>query len=311
MTIEQNFIGVDIAKQWIDVYQTDTRSYFRVAVNDKALQGFVKKLSRNAQVIFEASGGYERPLQDMLIKHGIAYSKMNPRQVREFARAIGCLAKTDKVDAKVLAKMGNTLKPDPTPPPCPKRQYLAALVARREDLVADKVAETNRLQQANDSFIRSDIKSHISLLKRRILKVEVEIKTVIAKTEKLANLNAHLQSAPGIGPVTAASLIARLPELGRVNRRAIAALAGLAPHACESGLKIGLRRTWGGREGVRRSLYQAAFIASRYDPTLKAYRKRLQDAGKPFKVAIIATARKLLTQLNAIVKEGREYQRIA
>lgn len=311
MTIEQNFIGVDIAKRWIDVYHADTRNYARIAVDGKALPGFVKKLSRNAHLIFEASGGYERPLQDMLIKHGIAYSRMNPRQVREFARAVGYLAKTDKVDAKVLAKMGSTLQPDPTPPPCPKRQYLAALVARREDLVADKVAEANRLQQASDSFIRSDIKSHIEILKRRILKVEAEIKTAIAKTEKLATLNTRLQSAPGLGPVTAASLIARLPELGRVNRRAIAALAGLAPHACESGIKIGKRRTWGGREGVRKSLYQAAFIASRYDPALKAYRQRLIDAGKPFKVAIIATARKLLTQLNAIVKEQRDYQKIA
>jgi transposase len=310
MSITPNYIGVDIAKRWSDVYDPATRRHACINMDDKSLKAFIKKLPKGAHLVFEASGGYERPLQDMLIRHGIAYSRMNPRRVREFARASGHLAKTDKVDAKVLTKMGELFTPDPTLPPCPHRQNLSALVARREDLVADKVAETNRLQQARGSFIRNDIKSHIELLKRRILKVEAEMQRLVAKTPELAALNARLQSAPGLGPITAASLIARLPELGRVNRRAIAALAGLAPHACESGIKIGKRRTWGGREGVRRSLYQAAFIASRFDPALKAYRKRLQDAGKPFKVAIIATARKLLTQLNAIVKEARDYQKI-
>lgn len=311
MTVTQNYIGVDIAKRWSDIYDPTTRRHVQIDMESKALQGFAKKLPSGAHIILEASGGYERPLLEVLIKRGIPYSLINPRKVREFARAAGYLAKTDKVDAKVLSHMGEAFKPNPTPPPCPVRQYLAALVARREDMVGDKVAETNRLQQAVDSFIRKDIKSHIAVLKARITKIEAEIQAAIAKTQDLAALNSQLQSAPGLGPVTAASLIARLPELGRVNRRAIAALAGLAPHACESGIKIGKRRTWGGRDGVRRTLYQAAFIASRYDPALKAYRKKLQETGKPFKVAIIATARKLLTQLNAIVKEGRNYRKTA
>ncbi|MDP1556943.1 MAG: IS110 family transposase [Hyphomonas sp.] len=302
----QNVIGVDIAKDWIDTFCLDSGAARRLGTDPKSLKAFARQCA-GALVVFEASGGYERPLAEALAKAGVAYARVNPRQAREFARATGRLAKTDRVDAGVLARMGRALELAPTPPPDPARVRLAALVARRDDLVEEAAREAVRLKQARDGFVRADIASLIRLLKARIIRFEREIAGLIAAEPPLAQTERRLRTAPGIGPLTAASLIARLPELGHVSRSAIANLAGLAPHACDSGQMRGQRHIWGGRKEVRKSLYQAAFIASRYDPALKALRKRLQDAGKPFKVAIIAVARVLLTQINAILREQRNY----
>lgn len=302
----RNVIGVDIAKHWIDTYNLESGTASRIGMTAKSLKAFAAGCT-DTLVVFEASGGYERPLAEALAAAGMAYARINPRQAREFARATGRLAKTDQVDACVLAGMGRALALSPTPPPDPARTRLAALVARREDLVDQAAREANRLKQAGDAFVRADIASLIRVLKGRIAKVETEITAQIASDETLAATEQRLRSAPGIGPVTAASLLARLPELGRVSRGAIANLAGLAPHACDSGQMRGQRHIWGGRKQVRKSLYQAAFIATRFDPALKALRERLEAAGKPFKVAIIAVARILLTHLNAIVRDSRNY----
>lgn len=302
----RNVIGVDIAKHWIDTYNLESGTASRIGMTAKSLKAFAAGCT-DTLVVFEASGGYERPLAEALAAAGMAYARINPRQAREFARATGRLAKTDQVDACVLAVMGRALALSPTPPPDPARTRLAALVARREDLVDQAAREANRLKQAGDAFVRADIASLIRVLKGRIAKVETEITAQIASDETLAATEQRLRSAPGIGPVTAASLLARLPELGRVSRGAIANLAGLAPHACDSGQMRGQRHIWGGRKQVRKSLYQAAFIATRFDPALKALRERLEAAGKPFKVAIIAVARILLTHLNAIVRDSRNY----
>jgi len=306
MTLQQNFIGVDIAKDWIDIYNPDTKKHQQVKTTPEHLHVFAKTC-KNALVVFEASGGYERPLMDALEKLGANYVRVNPRQAREFARATGQLAKTDQVDAKMLAHMGRALELVPDQPVNPARLRLAALTARRDALVEHKKQEQNRLAQATDAFVRGDISSLLVVIKRRIKKLETEMAAHIKAHKPLAKLDKILRSAPGIGPLTAASIIARLPELGRANRRAIAKLAGLAPMACDSGKMKGRRRIWGGRAEVRRSLYMAAFIASRHDPELKAYRQKLENAGKPFKVIIIAVARKLLMQLNAIVRENRKY----
>lgn len=302
----RNVIGVDIAKHWIDTYNLESGTASRIGMTAKSLKAFAAGCT-DTLVVFEASGGYERPLAEALAAAGMAYARINPRQAREFARATGRLAKTDQVDACVLAVMGRALALSPTPPPDPARTRLAALVARREDLVDQAAREANRLKQAGDAFVRADIASLIRVLKGRIAKVETEITAQIASDETLAATEQRLRSAPGIGPVTAASLLARLPELGRVSRGAIANLAGLASHACDSGQMRGQRHIWGGRKQVRKSLYQAAFIATRFDPALKALRERLEAAGKPFKVAIIAVARILLTHLNAIVRDSRNY----
>lgn len=307
MTLPQNYIGVDVAKNWIDIYHPDTNQHQQVKTTPQHLHVFAKTC-KNALVVFEASGGYERPLMNALEKFGASYVRVNPRQAREFARATGQLAKTDQVDAKMLAHMGHALALQPDAPTDHARLRLSALTARRDALVEHKKQEQNRLAQTTDAFVKSDITSFITGIKRRIKKLEVERATHIKAHKRLARLDRQLRSAPGIGPVTSASLIARLPELGLANRRAIAKLAGLAPQACDSGKMKGKRRIWGGRAEVRRALYMAAFIASRHDPALKAYRQRLESAGKPFKVTIIAVARKLLIQLNAIVREGRNYE---
>lgn len=303
----QNVIGVDVAKDWIDACWLQSGKTARIEMTPSSLRAFARK-AEGARVIFEASGGYERALIDALEVRSAAYVRVNPRQAREFARATGRLAKTDKVDARVLAEMGAALNLQPTAQPSSARRRLADLVARREDVVAMIGQETNRLKQATDAFIRRDIKSLITVLEGRKARLDEEIAGHIERHEDLARLDRRMRSVPGVGGVIAPALIAGLPELGTLDRRKIAALAGLAPHACESGQRTGRRRIWGGRAQVRRALYLAAFIASRHNPELKAYRKRLEQNGKCAKAAIIATARKLLTQLNACIKDGRDYQ---
>jgi transposase len=306
MTLPQNFIGVDIAKDWIDVFYLTTSKHARIPTTKQALARFAKAV-RDGFVILEASGGYERCVTEALAKAGAPYARVNPRQAREFARATGKLAKTDKVDAQILALMGRALTPARTMPDDPDTARLADLVARRGVLVGQIRAEKNRLQTTRDGWICKQISIMIRVLEDHLTAVEAQIETQIATREALAQQSARLCSVPGIGPAISAVLIACLPELGQLDGRKIAALAGLAPHAADSGIHRGKRHIWGGRETARRALYIAAFIASRYDPAIKAFRKRLQDAGKPVKVAITACARKLLTILNAMEKKGENY----
>ncbi|MEQ9159092.1 MAG: IS110 family transposase [Roseovarius sp.] len=303
----QDVIGVDIAKDWIDVFFLSARRAERVPMATAELRAFAAR-ARGALVVFEASGGYEHPLAEALDAADVTYARVNPRQAREFARATGRLAKTDRVDARVLAEMGRALALRPTPPADPGRARLAGLMGRRDDLGAMLRAEMARLRQARDASVRRDIGSMIALLRRRIGKLEAEIAAVIGADEALSDRSRLLRTMPGVGPLLAASLLARLPELGRLDRRAIASLAGLAPHACDSGRFRGKRRIWGGRAEVRRTLYLAGFIASRYDPALRAFRRKLQEAGKPAKLAIVACARKLLTVLNAMLRDQREHR---
>jgi len=307
MTLPQDFIGVDIAKDWIDVFRLSTGRRERIATIGAALACFART-ARGMLVILEASGGYERPLTQALARAGVDYARVNPRQAREFARATGRLAKTDRVDAEGLAAMGRALELTPTPVPDANRARLAALVARRDDLVATIRSEKNRARQTGDRWITREITRLLKVLERHLAAAEAEIAALVAADAELAEQSRRLRAVPGIGPAVSAVLLARLPELGRLDRRQIASLAGLAPHADDSGLRRGKRRIWGGRAEVRRALYLAAFIASRYDPTLKAFRQRLQDAGKAVKVAITACARKLLTILNAMLRENTEYR---
>ena len=307
MTLPQDVIGVDIAKDWIDVFFLSARRAERVPMATAELRAFAAR-ARGALVVFEDSGGDEHPLAEALDAADVTYARVNPRQAREFARATGRLAKTDRVDARVLAEMGRALALRPTPPADPGRARLAGLMGRRDDLGAMLRAEMARLRQARDASVRRDIGSMIALLRRRIGKLEAEIAAVIGADEALSDRSRLLRTMPGVGPLLAASLLARLPELGRLDRRAIASLAGLAPHACDSGRFRGKRRIWGGRAEVRRTLYLAGFIASRYDPALRAFRRKLQEAGKPVKLAIVACARKLLTVLNAMLRDQREHR---
>ena len=310
MTVSQEIYGVDIAKDWIDAFRLSTGKAERIPTTKPALARFARGAT-GCLVICEASGGYERPLTEALAKAGVDCARINPRQAREFARATGRLAKTDRVDAEVLARMGRALELAPTPPADRDRARLADLVARREDLVTTIRAEKNRAGLVRDAWIAKEIALLLKVLQGHLAAVEAQITTHVETRETLAAQSRRLSTVPGIGPALSAVILARLPELGQLDHRKIASLAGLAPHACDSGRSRGKRRIWGGRADVRRALYLAAFIASRYDPVLKTFRQRLQDAGKPVKLAITACARKLLTILNAMLRDGKDYAKAA
>lgn len=308
MTLPQDFIGVDIAKGWIDVFYLSATRHERIPTTPEALDRFAGAAA-GALVILEASGGCERPVTAALARAGTAFARVNPRQAREYARATGRLAKTDRVDAEVLARMGRALELTPTPPEDPDRARLSDLVARRDDLVAAIRAEKNRAGTARDPWLSREIADLVAVLQAHLKAVGDAIAALIDTRDQLAAEARRLRSVPGIGPTIAAVLIARLPELGQRDHRRIASLAGLAPHASDSGLHRGKRRIWGGRADIRRALYLSAFIASRHDPTLKAFRNRLEKAGKPTKLAITACARKLLTILNAMIRNGQDYRK--
>jgi transposase len=307
MTLHRNVLGVDVAKDWIDVFTLATGQHQRVAATKAGLAGFAKAAA-GAFVVFEASGGYERPLAAALAQAGVVFARVNPRQARDFARATGRLAKTDQVDAETLARMGQALDLAPTSPEEPNRARLADLIARRDDVGGMIRAEKNRAATARDPWIIRQIARIVRTLKRNLEAVEAEIAALLKASKQLGAEVRQLRSAPGVGPLVSATLVARLPELGRLDRRRIAALAGLAPHARDSGLFRGKRQIWGGRADVRRALYIAAFVATSRDPGFKALRQRLQAAGKPFKVAITACARKLLTILNAMARAREDYR---
>ncbi len=309
MTVTREYIGVDIARDWIDVHVLSTGAQRRIATKPKALARFAKEAAATgALVVFEASGGYERPLMKALDKAGAARRRVNPRQARDFARATGRLAKTDQVDAAVLAEMGVGLNLRPDAAADPIRVRLADLARRLEALKDMQKTERQRLATTSDAFLRRSIAAVHRYLAKQAKAVEAEIARLIANEPALARAERLLRSAPGVGPILAHRILAYLPELGTLDRRAAASLAGLAPHACDSGRMRGRRMIWGGRAEARRALYLAAFVATRHDPEMKAHRERLQNAGKPPKVAVIAAARKLVTVLNAMLKNGQEYR---
>lgn len=308
--IAQDVIGVDIAKDWIDAFHLSTAGHERIATTKQALARFAMA-AKGSLVVLEASGGYERPVTEALAKAGTEYCRVNPRQAREFARAMGKLAKTDRVDAWVLAEMGQKLGLKPTPPVDPERVRLSDLVARRGAIGAMIRAEKNRAGTTRDAWLEREIALLIKVLEGHLAAVEGAIASLVAASALLSSEARRLRTVSGIGPTLVAVILARLPELGQLDAKRIAALAGLAPQACDSGIHRGKRRVWGGRADVRRALYLAGFIASRFDPAIQAFRKRLEAAGKPPKLAITACARKLLTILNAMLRDGKDYRKMS
>lgn len=310
MTIAQTHIGVDIAKHWIDTHSLETGARRRIETFKPALRDFARRAAQaGALVVLEASGGYERALLGALDAAGASWVRVNPRQARDFARATGRLAKTDRVDAAVLAEMGRALQLRPDAAQDPARVRLARLARRLEALKTLDKSERQRLQTEPDAFLRRQIAVLRRSVAGQIARLEAEIAALIERTPELARAAQLLRSVPGIGPVLVHRILAYLPELGTMTRRSAAALAGLAPHACDSGVMRGRRRIWGGRAEARRALFLAAFIATRHDPMFKAFRARLQEAGKPPKLAIIAVARKLTGILNAMLKTNTPYTR--
>lgn len=301
----ENVFGVDVAKNWIDV--SSAQGHERID-NDR-LETFARHVARHGgRVVFEASGGCEAPLREALAKAGVVAIRVNPRYARGFALSLGRLAKTDRVDAGVLREMGLRLDLPECPPEPEELRELKALQVRRRQLVADRKREKTRRGQTRDAAMRASVDRVLGLLGQEIAGLEAAISALIRATPALRQRAELLASAPGIGPVCTTALLAEMPELGQLGPRQLAALAGLAPLARDSGLKTGRRRIGGGRKGLRDVLYMAALSAARHDPNLREFAERLRRNGKAPKQAIIAVARKLLIILNAMVRENSQFQ---
>ena len=290
-------LGVDISKAHLDVFDPRDGRFHRLSNDASGLEALVA-LAPDA-IVFEATGPYGEALEQAMSQAGVRLYRVNPRQAREFARASGVLAKTDRVDARLLSVMASQIRLPVHVPPAPGVQILRELHAYRHDLVEARKACLNQLERYRCGPLVRRLKARIAGLTRQIAVIDREIAAHIEADHELAGRARLIASEQGVGPVTTAALLALLPELGHLSRRPIAALAGLAPHAHESGTFRGKRRVWGGRARVREALYLAALSASRHHPRLKLTYNALRTAGKPPKLALIAIARKLLTILNA------------
>lgn len=306
-------VGIDVASQHVDVVVLGAQLGAERFANDidgnTALADALAPLKPQL-VVMEATGGYEAALACTLQAAGLAVAVINPRQGRDFAKAMGKLAKTDRIDAHVLAEFAELLARRPDAErysralPEPAQQDRAALVTRRRQLTAMLLSERQRMRLARP-VARASIEATIEFLRRQLDDVEAQMATHVQA--HYAELDQLLRSAGGIGPIASATLIAELPELGRLNRRAISALVGVAPYAKDSGSSRGRRRVAGGRFEVRRTLYMATLTATRYNPAIQAFYTRLIAAGKLPKVALIACMRKLVTILNAMVRSGQSF----
>jgi transposase len=306
---EKIFVGVDVSKDSLDVAIGTHKDIISFTNDQKGVDSLVKKLKRiDAQLtVFESTGGYELLATSCLAEAGLAVVIVNPRQVRNFAKATGILAKTDAIDARVIARFAEAVKPEVRQLKDRQTSELTALVTRRRQIIEMIVAETNRLRLANKRN-KKDIKDHIRWLQRRLDKIETDIGKMIQSSPIWRCKDDILQSVPGIGPVTSATLICDLPELGDLNSKKIAMLAGLAPLNCDSGKFKGRLRIWGGRAAVRSGLYMATMAAIRCNPAIQGFYQRLIAAGKCHKVAATACMRKLLIIANAMLRDQTFWQ---
>jgi transposase len=298
-------VGIDVSKATFVVAVAPTHEQWTTDTTPEAIDALIGRLRPLAPtiIVVEATGGYERALVAALGAAGLSVAVVNPRQVRAYAQALGHTAKTDAIDAAVLADFGAKIQPPPRPLPDTATQALAALVVRRRQLIEMLAMERQRLAQAPPTGrITRDLRNHIRWLERRVTDVDEEIGTAIQASPLWRVQEDLLRSVPGVGPITARTLLAELPELGTLDRRAIAALVGVAPMNCDSGQYRGQRHIWGGRAAVRATLYMAAVSAARHNAHLAPFYRRLRTAGKPAKVALVATMRKLLTIMNALLK---------
>lgn len=298
------FVGIDVSKQQLDVCVLPKGRKFVVPRTRLGYQQLVSELpaAGACQVILEATGGYERELVAELLAHSHAVCVANPRQVRDFARALNILAKTDELDARVLARFGERVQPRCVQAAAPQLAELQQLVERRRQLVELRTAETNRLEQCTARLARKSIQRVLETLNKQITAIEAAIARLVESDDDWKRKAEVLISVPGVGQTTAASLLADLPELGELNRCQIAALAGLAPFNHDSGKLKGQRSIRGGRAAIRTSLYMATLSALRCNPVIKQFAQRLKTHGKSFKVRMTACMRKLLVILNSLLK---------
>jgi transposase len=306
---EDRTIGLDVSKAEIAVAVYPSGTQWTSDTTPTALEGLVARLaSVDARVIvLEASGGYEAGVAAACAAAGLPIAVVNPRQVRAFARALGRTAKTDAIDAEVLALFGARVQPAVRPLPDAATQTLAALVARRRQLLEMLGAERQRLSLATARAVQRDLRQHVRWLERRVGDVDGEITAAIEASPVWRVREDLLRSVPGIGPVVARTLLAELPELGQLTRRQIAALVGVAPFNRDSGQWRGHRTIAGGRASVRAALYMASLVATRHNLLLRPFYERLVAAGKPRKVALVAVMRKLITTLNAIARTQQRW----
>jgi transposase len=304
------FVGLDVAKAWVDVAVVPSGARARVAQDDAGRQQLVSQLQTWAPtlIVVEASGGYESALVSACGVAGLPIVVVNPRQVRDFAKALGRLAKTDAIDAEVLALFAERVRPAVRPLPEAATQALAALLQRRRQLLDMLVAERQRRAQATAPRVVRSLEEHIRWLESRVRETDADLQTQVKASPLWRAQEQLLRSVPGVGPTTALTLLTDLPELGRLTRRQIAALAGVAPFNRDSGTQRGARTTWGGRATVRACLYMATLTAVRHNPPLRAFYQRLRTAGKRPKVALVAAMRKLLTIVNAMLKHQTPWQ---
>lgn len=307
MSIADIYVGIDVSKAWLDIFDAET-GHERVANGGAALLALAARLRAGGRfAVFEATGHYDGALRRALEAAGVPFARINPEQARDFAHAIGRRAKTDKIDAKMLAELGRRLAPGPSEPADPLREALAVLHKRRDQLVAMRAKEAVRRSECPDPAMAERINRHLDWLDAEIAGIEVELRAALKADPELRQAETRLRSVPGVGPVTALTLLALMPELGRRSPKAIAALAGLAPFNDDSGARRGQRSIRGGRARVRNALYMAALTASRSKSSLGRFANALRERGKPPKLAIIALARKILVILNAVMREKTNF----
>jgi transposase len=302
MTQTPVFVGIDVSKAQLDIV-VRPEGRFAFVNDERGLAELVKKLRAvmPTLIVLEATGGMELPLTSALAVAGLPVVVVNPRQVRDFAKATGQLAKTDAIDAQVLARFAEAIRPEPRPLPDEQTQALAALVTRRQQLIDMLIAEKNRLASARPA-IRKNLRAHIAWLERALQQADTDLAEAIRQSPVWREKDELLRSVPGIGPVLTSTLLANLPELGSLTQKQVAALVGVAPLNRDSGTLRGRRTVWGGRARVRTALYMAAIVATRFNPVIRAFYQRLCASGQAKKVALVACMRKLLTIVNAMLK---------
>ena len=301
---KKHYVGIDVSKDTLDIAIHEDSLHWSFS-NDSV--GFIKvstllKEISPELVVMEATGSYEIPLAAELAVAGIPTAVVNPRQIRDFARSVGVLAKTDKLDAMIIARFGATVHPVPHSIPDEETRDLGAILARRRQLMEMLVAEKNRFKIALVKAIKTSIKEHINWLEKELEDTDNDLRQKVQNSPIWKLKDELLQSVPGVGPNLSITIMAELPELGTLNRKQVAALVGVAPLNRDSGTLRGRRTSWGGRATVRAALYMAALVATRHNPVIRSFYQRLCIAGKPKKVALTACMRKFLTILNAMLR---------
>src|SRR6266511_4013150 len=309
MSQPQLFVGIDVAKAQLDIAVRPTGDRWAVTNDETGMAALVAPLQTMAPtlMVLEATGGYQRAVVAALAAAGLPIVVVNPRQARDFAKATGQLAKTDRLDARALAHFADAVRPAPRPLPDAQTEELRAMLARRRQLIAMRTAEQNRLSGVSQR-LRADIQAHITWLDTRLASLDEDLDATLRASPVWREHETLLRSVPGIGPVCTRTLLLDLTELGTLSRQRIAALVGVAPFHRDSGTLRGTRTVWGGRTHVRATLYMSTLVAVRYNPILKGFYERLRAAGKAAKVALTACMRKLLTILNAMVKHHTPWQ---